>query len=64
MAENWKFIMFNLIDKTISIKTYMTSLLQFQLQTFMIPKKYLNKSTRLSFHIYGVTEEKKLQGNF
>ena len=25
MTENWKFIRFNLIDKTISIKTYMTS---------------------------------------
>ena len=49
MAENWKFIRFNLIDKTISIKTYMTSLLQFQLQTFMIPKKYLKQINKIIF---------------
>ena len=49
MTENWKFIRFNLIDKTISIKTYMTSLLQFQLQIFLIPKKYLKQVNKIIF---------------
>ena len=49
MTENWKFIRSNLIDKTISIKTYMISLLQFQLQIFLIPKKYLKQVNKLIF---------------